>query len=332
VPHPHMDEVDYRRFPPPGYPRACPCGFLFRPVVLVAVAGLEGSRIALRGREDIQVEELPEKTLGGLVVYDRLRVAVAVGIVVHFLLIRLAGTLVGALPGALTGVLPADEPARGVLGLARGILDLLGGLPGRVLHALGYLAHLVRDPAERAAALLLLAIALLAAGQAPCETTCEAAGQATHGVLHLSGGLACHILGLFRHLSCLVGGLACHVLRLPGDLSGGVLRLAGHPARSSFVFLPTILLLGTSQSADGILQALYGLSCLVGGLARHVLGLLLAVLLLVLYFAHWLLLFEVVVACPYDALKRVPILIPSQPSPVRTWAVNVRHHRRGSPR
>jgi hypothetical protein len=111
VPGPHMDEANYRRPPPSGSACACLCGFLFRPVVLAAVTRLQGSGIALRRREDIQVEELPENTLGCLVVYDRLRVAVAVGIVVHLLLTRLAGRLAGALTSALTGALPADKPA-----------------------------------------------------------------------------------------------------------------------------------------------------------------------------------------------------------------------------
>src|SRR5918994_4006032 len=163
-------------------------GFLFRSVVLAGVTGLQGSRIALRRREDIQVEELPENTLGCLVVYDRLRVAVAVGIVVHFLLTRLAGTLTGALPGALT----ADEPARGILA---------------------------------------------------------------------------------QHLTGLIRSLVRHVLRLTGDLSGGALCLIGQPAQSAS------LLLGTGQSADGILHALHGLAYLVGGLPRRLLRLLLATLL-----------------------------------------------------
>src|ERR687897_2250040 len=83
---------------------------LFRPVVLAGVTGLQGSRIALRRREDIQVEELPENTLGCLVVYDRLRVAVAVGIVVHFRLTRLSGAL-------LATEQSTGEAAHGVLHL-----------------------------------------------------------------------------------------------------------------------------------------------------------------------------------------------------------------------
>src|SRR5215210_2058418 len=259
-------------------------GFLFRPVVLVAVTRLKGGRIALRRGENIQVEELPENTLGGLVVLDRRRVAVAVGVVVHFLLPRLAGALLSTLTSPLIGALPADEPARsalgllhspscGLLGLARhlaclvrglvrGVLHLLGGPTGRILHVLGYLAHLVRDPAERPPT-LLLAVALLAAR--------EAAGQAPHGVLGLLHGPTCGLL------ACLVRGLPRHLLGLVRSLSGRILCL------------------------------------------------LLAVLLLVLYFAHWFLLLEIVVPCPYDATKRVPILIATQPSPVRICAVNARH-------
>src|SRR5215203_1865453 len=133
---------------------------LFRPVVLVGITGLQGSRIALRRREDIQVEELPENTLGGLVVYDRLRIAVAVGIVVHFLLTRLAGALLLAAllateqsAGEATyGVLhlverattalvaagqPAGEATHGVLGLTRHLTGLIRDLSRHVLRLTG---------------------------------------------------------------------------------------------------------------------------------------------------------------------------------------------------
>src|SRR5215203_4912543 len=105
---------------------------LFRPVVLAGVTGLQGSRIALRRREDIQVEELPENTLGGLVVYDRLSVAVAVGIVVHFRLTRLAGALL--LVALLATEQSAGEAAHGVLGLARHLTGLIRGLSRHVLR------------------------------------------------------------------------------------------------------------------------------------------------------------------------------------------------------
>src|SRR5829696_1757580 len=239
---------------------------LFRPVVLAGVTGLQGSRIALRGREDIQVEELPENTLGSLVVYDRLRVAIAVGIVVHFRLTRLASALL--LAALLATEQSAGEVAHGVL-------------------------HLVDRTAT----------ALVAAGQP--------AGEAAQGVL-----------GLARHLTGLIRGLSRHVLRLTGDLSGSALRLIYHPAQSTFASL----LLVTSQSADGILHALHGLTRLVGGLPPRILRLLLAALLLVLYFTHWLLLFEFVVLCPRDVTNRVPILVATQSSPVRICAANVRHH------
>src|ERR687897_2208490 len=88
---------------------------LFLPVVLAGVTGLQGSHIALRRRKDIQVEELPENTLGGLVVYDRLSVAVAVGIVVHFRLTRLAGALL--LAALLATEQSAGEAAHSVLHL-----------------------------------------------------------------------------------------------------------------------------------------------------------------------------------------------------------------------
>jgi hypothetical protein len=153
--------------------------------------------------------------------------------------------------------------------------------------------------------LLLFALVLLAAGQATRET----AGQAPHGVLHLLGGLSCHLLGLASNLSRLIRGLARHVLRLVGDLTCGVLRLIGHPARGAYFLLPVALLLGAGKPTDSILHALYGLTRLVCGLARRILRLLLDVLLLFLYFAHWLLLFEIVVLWPYFATKRVPILI-----------------------
>src|SRR5215203_7143667 len=107
---------------------------LFRPVVLAGVTGLQGSRIALRRREDIQVEELPENTLGGLVVYDRLSVAVAVGIVVHFLLTRLAGALL--LAALLATEQSAGEAAHGVLDALHGLARLVGGLPRRILRLL----------------------------------------------------------------------------------------------------------------------------------------------------------------------------------------------------
>lgn len=193
---------------------------------------------------------------------------------------------------------------------------LTRGLACGVLHALGYPAHLIRDHSQRApvlllvvllfaAVLLIFALILLAAGQAARET----AGQAANGVLHLSGCLSCHVLGLACHLTGLIGCLARHVLRLIGDLSSGVLRLIGHPARGAFFLLPVALLLGAGKPTDSILHALYRLTRLVCGLARRILRLLLDVLLLFLYFAHWLLLFEIVVLWPYYATKRVPILI-----------------------
>src|SRR5215203_3232088 len=135
---------------------------LFRPVVLAGVTGLQGSRIALRGREDIQVEELPENTLGSLVVYDRLRVAIAVGIVVHFRLTRLASALllaallateqsagevahgvlhlVDRTATALVAGQPAGEAAQGVLGLARHLTGLIRGLSRHVLRLTGDLS------------------------------------------------------------------------------------------------------------------------------------------------------------------------------------------------
>src|SRR5918994_1996231 len=105
-------------------------GFLFRSVVLAGVTGLQGSRIALRRREDIQVEQLPENALGGLVVYDRLRVAVAVGIVVHFLLTRVSGALLLAALLA-TGGTPSSFCPPPVRCPRRG-----GGLPRRILRLL----------------------------------------------------------------------------------------------------------------------------------------------------------------------------------------------------
>src|SRR5215211_7163148 len=209
-------------------------GFLFRSVVLAGVTGLQGSSIALRRREDIQVEELSENTLGGLVVYDRLSIAVAVGIVVHFLLTRLSGAL------SLAALLATEQSA----------------------------------------------------------------GEAANGVL-----------GLVRHLTDLTRGLSRHVLRLTGDLSGSALCLTYHPAQTTFASL----LLVTSQSADGILHALHGLSRLVGGLSRRILRLLLAILLLVLHFAHWFLLFGFVVLCPCDATNRLPVFITTQPFPVHIF-------------
>jgi hypothetical protein len=129
-------------------------------------------------------------------------------------LLRLVGHLTG-------GVL------RLLSSLARGVLDLLGGPTSGVLHALGYLAHLVRDPAERTA--LLLAVALAA---------CEAAGQASHGFLHLSRSLAClvgylprGVLGLLGDLSGLVRGLTHYLLGLPRGLACGVLGLLRGLAR-----------------------------------------------------------------------------------------------------
>src|SRR5215217_8764549 len=257
---------------------------LFRPVVLAGVTGLQGSRIALRGREDIQVEELPENTLGSLVVYDRLRVAIAVGIVVHFRLTRLASALL--LAALLATEQSAGEVAHGVL-------------------------HLVDRTAT----------ALVATGQPAGEAAQGVLGLARH-LTGLVGDLTGGVLYLPGRLAGLVGGLSRHLLGLIRDLSGSALRLIYHPAQSTFASL----LLVTSQFADGILHALHGLTRLVGGLPRRILRLLLAALLLVLYFTHWLLLFEFVVPCPCDITNRVPILVATQSSPVRICAANVRHH------
>ncbi len=53
----------------------------FLPGVVFAVAGLQGGRVAHQRREDVQVEEGREGTLGALVVFYRGRVAVAQGVV-----------------------------------------------------------------------------------------------------------------------------------------------------------------------------------------------------------------------------------------------------------
>src|SRR4028119_1376118 len=53
----------------------------FLPAVAFAVAGLQGGRVAHQRREDVQVEEGREGTLGALVVFYRGRVAVAQGVV-----------------------------------------------------------------------------------------------------------------------------------------------------------------------------------------------------------------------------------------------------------
>jgi hypothetical protein len=102
-------------------------------------------------------------------------------------------------------------------------------------------------------------------------------------------------------------------LRLIGDLSSSALCLTYHPAQTTFASL----LLVTSQSADGILHALHGLSRLVGGLSRRILRLLLAILLLVLYFAHWFLLFGFVVLCPVTLQTVYPSSSPHNPSPCK---------------
>ena len=136
-------------------------------------------------------------------------------------------------------------PTCGVLCLARYLSGLIGGLsccflglPGclscSVLHALGDLPHLVRDPAKGPppwpAALLL-----------------AAAGETANGVLRLAGyltglvgGLTRGVLGLAGYLAGLIGcltrgllGLACYltcgILGLSGSLSSRRLALLARP-------------------------------------------------------------------------------------------------------
>jgi hypothetical protein len=152
----------------------------FRPVILRRVAGIQGGRVALRGREDIQVEELPENTLGCLVVFDRRRIAVAVGIVVHLLLARLAGVLL--LAALLATEQSAGEAAHGVLGLAHHLTGLIRGLSRNVLRLIGHPA-------------LGIFIPLLSAGE-----TANGVLHLTHRLPGLVGYLIRGVLGLARHL------------------------------------------------------------------------------------------------------------------------------------
>jgi hypothetical protein len=81
-------------------------------------------------------------------------------------LLGLPGCILGLLHGPACRVLSlTSHLSSSVLGLAchllglasrlsGSVLGLLGGPASGVLHALGYLAHLVRDPAQRASTLL----------------------------------------------------------------------------------------------------------------------------------------------------------------------------------
>ena len=141
---------------------------------------------------------------------------------------KLLGLLLRGLRGVrlLTALLTTGRLLRRLLALLRHLLPLLGGLSRRilglsgrltrgVLHALGGLAYLVRDPTEGTSSALLLA----------------ATGQATNGVLRLLCRLACSVLHLSRYLTGLVGCLACHLLSLACRLPRCVLRLLSRTLR-----------------------------------------------------------------------------------------------------
>jgi len=125
------------------------------------------------------------------------------------------------------------------------------------------------------------------------------------------------VLRLAHDLPDLTRGLSSDVLRLVRDLSGRVLRLFRYPAyRASFALLVAVLflaiLLAAGNTANGVLYSLRDPTCLIRDLPRsvldllgsltgcvlrlvhHLLWLLLAALLLVLYFAHRSLLFGLV--------------------------------------
>src|SRR5215218_3011111 len=77
-------------------------------------------------------------------------------------LLRLVGHLTGGVLRLLSSLArcvlgPLHGPARCRLGLARHLSGLVRGLARGALHALGYLAHLIRDPAERTTLLLVAA-------------------------------------------------------------------------------------------------------------------------------------------------------------------------------
>jgi hypothetical protein len=134
-------------------------------------------------------------------------------------LLRGLSRLIGHLPGRVLGL--TRDLSGLIRGLPRHLLGLVGHLPGRVLHALGYLPHLVGDPAERTAA--LLAAALLATGQTAGEAPNRVLNLA-RGLPRLIGHLASRVLGLTRDLSGLIRGLPRHLLGLVGHLPGRVLR------------------------------------------------------------------------------------------------------------
>ena len=237
-------------------------------------------------------------------------------------------TLLGCLTRRVLGLLRG--PTGRILCLACGVLRLLGcatcgflclarylsgligglsccflGLPGclscSVLHALGDLPHLVRDPAKGAS--LAFTLLLLAS-----------AGETAHGVLRLAryltclvGYLACGFLGLTRYLSGLVGCLTCYLLGLARCLSGSVLGLLGRSLRDLLHLLQGLLgsllhrILDTSilgRLFHGALELHVGVDHLLDLGLLVAFGELLSVLLQ---------LFAVILRLALDPTKRLPV-------------------------
>src|SRR5829696_7191140 len=137
-------------------------------------------------------------------------------------LLGLPGCILGLLHGPACHVLSLTSHLSGsLLGLAcrlsGSVLRLLGGPTSGVLHALGNLAHLIRDTAERASTLL-------------------AAGEAAHSFLCLLGGLArgsalfFHRFGRFDHVADDDTPIAARALDLC-EVHAPLLRLAAGRVR-----------------------------------------------------------------------------------------------------
>jgi hypothetical protein len=170
--------------------------------LLLASSGLLGrltrGLLPLLGRLPCGVLGLLGGPSGGLLGLPRNLAGLVGGLTGYFL--GLAGNLTYLIGDSAQGTSaalltaagePAGEPAYGLLGLARDLAGLIGGLTGYFL------------------------------GLACCLSS---------GVLSLLGGPSGGLLGLARDLAGLVGGLPGYFLGLAHCLPGGILRLLGGPS------------------------------------------------------------------------------------------------------